>query len=98
MIMIRNPEECLVSKDNRQLVEVIAGLRSDIQAAIEEGKGKAVRFDLNEVEVELKAAITQSDETKAGAKFTVKIAGLVDIGGGVDKTVKDQDDYVHTIK
>ena len=87
-----------MSEKKPQLVEVIAGLRSDIQAAIEEGKDKDVKFDLNEIEVELKAAITESDETKAGGKFTVKIAGLVDIGGGVDKAVKDQEEYVHTIK
>lgn len=87
-----------MSSDKRQLVEVIAALRSDIEAAIEEGEGKNVKFDLGEAEIELKAAIIQSDETKGHAKFAVKIAGLVEIGGGVDKAVKDQEEYVHTIK
>ena len=87
-----------MSEKKPQLVEVIAGLRSDIQAAIEEGEGKTVKFDLNEIEVELKVGLTQSDATTAGGKFTVKIAGLVDIGGGVDKKTIDQEEYVHTIK
>lgn len=87
-----------MSEKKPQLVEVIAGLRSDIQAAIQEGQGKDVKFDLEDIEVELKAAITESDETKAHGKFTVKIAGLLEVGGGVDKAVKDQEAYVHTIK
>lgn len=68
-----------MSTGSRQLVEIITALRSDIEAAITEGEGKAVRFDLEEVEVELHTQITKSGEGVAGVEVEFKVLGF-DLG------------------
>lgn len=70
-----------MSTDTRQLVEIITALRSDIEAAIKEGEGKAVRFDLEEVEVELHTQITKSGNGVAGVEVEFKVLGF-DLGKG----------------
>lgn len=68
-----------MSTGSRQLVEIITALRSDIEAAIKEGEGKAVRFDLEEVEVELHTQITKSGNGVAGVEVEFKVLGF-DLG------------------
>ena len=87
-----------MSAGKRQLVEVVAALRSDLEAAIAEGVGKSVKFDLGEIEVELKASITEGDESKGGGKISFNIAGFFGAETGGDKVDKKSEEYAHTIK
>lgn len=87
-----------MSAGKRQLVEVIAALRSDLEAAIAEGENKAVKFDLDGIELELKASITEGDENKGGGKISFNIAGFFGGETGGDKVDKKSEEYAHTIK
>lgn len=87
-----------MSTGSRQLVEIITALRSDIEAAIKEGEGKAVRFDLEEVEVELHTQITKSANGIAGVEVEFKVLGF-DLGkasGEVTGSVAKEN--AHTIR
>ena len=87
-----------MSVDKRQLVEVVSALRSDIEAAIEEGEGKNVKFDLEEIEVDLKVCITDGKTDKEGGKAGINILGFVNFEYGGDKTKQVSEEFAHTIK
>jgi len=78
-----------MSERNIELTQVIVDLRSELQKAIEEGKGKDLRFLLKEIEVELKCSVKTELGGGIGAKFMVLSAGL---------KAKDNEEYVHTVK
>ncbi len=89
-----------MSDDNegkRQLVEVIKALRSDIQLAMHEGTGQPIRFDVNEIEVELKTAITKKGGLEGGGKVEFKILGFgAEANAKVSGELAKED--MHTIK
>ncbi|RWX48353.1 hypothetical protein VT98_11642 [Candidatus Electrothrix communis] len=62
-----------------ELAEVIEGLRSELEKAQESGEGKAIRFGVNEIELELNLTIAK--KVKVGGKAT----GKVDLSEGVMK-------------
>ena len=64
------------NQGERQLVEVIKALRSDIQQAMEDGVGETVHFNVNEIEVELKTAISKKVGGKGGGQIEFKVLGL----------------------
>lgn len=61
-----------------QLVEVIQELRQSLAVASDEGQGKDIRFDVNNVEVELQVAVEKSVSGKGGSKFDFWVLGGVD--------------------
>ncbi len=58
-----------------ELWELISKLREDLQAAMAEGEGQAIRFKLETVEIELKVEAKRVGKGKAGIKFWVVEAG-----------------------
>lgn len=64
-----------MSVGKRQLVEIISALRSDIADAIKEGEGKGIKFDVNEVEVDLQTQITKSGDVSINGGVEFKILG-----------------------
>ena len=71
------------------LAQAIADLRKELLVALEEGRGKALQFKLQPVELELKLAITGSADAKAGVKFWV-----MELGAGG----KYENATTHTLK
>ncbi|HMT94189.1 trypco2 family protein [uncultured Thiothrix sp.] len=87
-----------MSTGSRQLVEIITALRSDIEAAIKEGEGKIVRFDLEEVEVELHTQITKSGNGVAGVEVEFKVLGF-DLGkASAEAAGEYAKEQAHTIR
>ena len=64
-----------MSVGKRQLVEVISALRSDIADAIKEGEGKDIKFDVNEIEIDLQTQITRSGDLSINGGVEFKILG-----------------------
>ena len=87
-----------MSEEKRQLVEVIAALRSDIEDAILEGNSKNVKFDLEEIEVDLKVSITDKSSDKVDGKAGFNIMGLVNLGVGNEISNENTEEFAHTIK
>jgi hypothetical protein len=82
----------------RQLVEIIAALRSDLEAAIAEGVGKSVKFDLDEIEVELHTQITKTGDLKINGGVEFKILGFELGSAGVEGTGSYSKENAHTIR
>jgi hypothetical protein len=59
------------------LGEVIRALRAELQEAMSEGEGSAIRFEATAVELEFNVGITRSADGKAGIRFWV-----LELGGG----------------
>ena len=87
-----------MSEDKRQLVEVVAALRSDIETAILEGEGKDVKFDLEEIEVDLKVSITDKSSGTFGGKAGFNIMGLATFGVDAKDVNETSEEFVHTVK
>ena len=87
-----------MSEGKRQLVEIIRALRSDIEAAVEEGEGQKVKFDVNEIEIDLQTQITKGGEGSANGEVEFKVLGfeLGKVGGEAKGQYSKQDS--HTIK
>ena len=58
------------------LAKAIQDLRQELLTAVEEGRGKDLRFKLKPIELELNISMTYKAEANAGVKFWI-----VDIGG-----------------
>ena len=58
------------------LAKAIQDLRQELLTAVEEGRGKELRFKLKPIELELNIAMTYKGEANAGVKFWV-----IDMGG-----------------
>lgn len=65
-----------MSAGKRQLVEVISALRNDIEEAIEQGEGEKVKFDVNEIEIDLQTQITKTGDLKVNGGVEFKILGF----------------------
>ena len=65
-----------MSTGKRQLVEIIKALRSDIEAAVVEGEGQKVKFDVNEIEIDLQTQITKGGEVGASGEVEFKVLGF----------------------
>lgn len=87
-----------MSEGKRQLVEVVAALRNDLEAAIAEGKDKTIKFDLEEVEVELHTQITKSGDLKVNGGVEFKILGFEVGSAGVEGTGSYSKENTHTIR
>jgi hypothetical protein len=57
------------------LAEMIESLRAELHAALAAGKGEAVAFDVDKVELELKLAVTRKTTGEGGVAFWVVKAG-----------------------
>jgi Trypsin-co-occurring domain 2 len=57
------------------LAEMIESLRSELETSLEKGLNRAVAFDIDKVELELKVAISRKQIGKAGVAFWVVTAG-----------------------
>ncbi len=86
-----------MNEGKRQLVEVIAALRSDLEAAMVEGENKNVRFDLEEVEVELHTQITNSGDLTVNGGVEFKILGFELGKAGVEGKGSYGKENAHTI-
>ena len=87
-----------MSTGKRQLVEIISALRSDIEAAIQEGEGEDINFDVNEIEVDLQTQITKSGDVNINGGVDFKILGyeVGKVGGDIKGHYSKEDS--HTIK
>jgi hypothetical protein len=54
---------------------MIEMLRQELQTSMELGAGKAIAFDIDKVELELKVAVARKGTAKAGVAFWVVTAG-----------------------
>lgn len=59
------------------LKEAIASLRVELGEAILMGEGKAIKFEVPEVEIEFQVAIEESSQGTAGVKWVVEIGGTL---------------------
>lgn len=59
------------------LGEVIRALRAELEEAMSEGKGSAIRFEATSVDLEFNVGITRAADGKAGIRFWV-----LELGGG----------------
>lgn len=87
-----------MSAGKRQLVEIVAALRSDIEAAIAEGMNKNVKFDLDEIEVELHTQITKTGDLKINGGVEFKVLGFEVGSAGVEGTGSYSKEDAHTIR
>lgn len=67
-----------MEKQRIALAEVVQNLRDELVTAVEAGKGRSLRFDLDEVKLEAQVVVSRESEGKAGVKFWVLDAGLAD--------------------
>ena len=66
-----------------ELAEVIRALRDELESAIEAGAGKALRFELGPVEVEVSVAIVAGASAEVTPRFVVVALGA---HGNVERT------------
>jgi hypothetical protein len=64
-----------MSDQDLELKDVVRKLREDLQAAAEEGQGKAIKFKLESIDLELKVAAKDVGEVNGGIKFYIFNAG-----------------------
>lgn len=72
-----------------ELSTVIESLRHDLDVAMQKGKGKGIRFNIESMEVELKTTASVETGGKGGVKFW-----LAELGGDY----KDKNETIHTIR
>jgi hypothetical protein len=65
--------------DNRKigLAEAIKDLRLQLQEAMDDGDGKKLRFELQDIDLEFKCSVNRAVDAKAGVEFW-----LVNVGAG----------------
>lgn len=79
----------MVVADSFNLVDVVKALRKDLSKAMEYANGEDIRFNVNEIEIELKAVIEEEKNGEGGFDFKI-----VKFGGGF----KDRNIEAQTIK
>jgi hypothetical protein len=72
-----------------ELSSVIDEIRNELQAAAEGGRGKDIRFRVDGVDLEIKAALKKSEDVSCGFKVYV-----FSLGGGK----KSEDEHTITVK
>lgn len=75
------------------LKTVVSKLRAELQEAVKAGEGEAIRFELDEIDLELKVAASKEVGPHGTIKFTV-----LGIGGEVGGGVKWAAEQVQTVK
>ena len=71
------------------LADAIKALRQELAAAMDEGQGKSVRFELGPVEMEFLLQVTKDAGGSAGVKFwVVSLGGQGGISSGSTHRVK----------
>ena len=71
------------------LSEMIETLRHELQRSMDSGRGQAVAFEIDKVELELKVAVSRKAKGEGGVAFWVVKAGAA---------VEGQRDLAHTFK
>jgi hypothetical protein len=64
-----------VDESNIGLAEMIENLRTELESSVKSGKGRAVAFDVDKVELELKVSISRKKGGEVGIAFWVVKAG-----------------------
>lgn len=59
-----------------ELATVVQGLRQELAAAVQQAKDEALRFELQELELELQVQVTREYDGRVGFKFWVLEAGM----------------------
>lgn len=67
-----------------ELANVVQGLRQELLKAVEQAKGEELRFEVQEMELELQVQVTKEVGAEAKLKFWVIDAGGV--SGSVEKS------------
>lgn len=78
-----------MSENTYALSSALADLRTQLLAAQAEGEGKALKFEITEIDLELKVAAT--DAVEAGMKVGWQIFGA-------SASAKAEDSLVHTLR
>lgn len=63
------------------LAAVVRALRSELEEAMAAGEGERLRFEAQDLEVELQVGVTRCDEAKGGVRFWV-----LELGGGASRS------------
>jgi hypothetical protein len=58
------------------LADAVRNLREQLQEAMEEGADKKLRFEIKDLELELKCGVTREADADAGVKFWILDAGV----------------------
>ena len=80
-----------MAKDSKvlELKDLVAKLRDDLQATMDEGADRGIKFKPETIELELKVVAKQTGEGKTGVKFWIASA---DVSG------KIENEHTQTIK
>jgi Trypsin-co-occurring domain 2 len=65
------------------LADVVRRLRTELQAATEAGKGKGLRFEVQDIEVEMQVVVTKGGSGEFGGEGGVKLWVIGKAGGKV---------------
>ena len=76
--------------DTLELADVIKALRRELITAQQEGSGKDIRFNVNNVEVELETVVTKEADGKGGFKIKFGVVEANAEGGGKYQTASKQ--------
>lgn len=72
-----------------ELAEAIGQLRAQLNQAIKKGKGEDLRFEVQDLELELQVVVTKeakaSGKAEAGVKFWLLGAGKAEVGGELSR-------------
>ena len=75
--------------DRIALADAVENLRDQLLQAMEGGKGKSLRFGIEELDLEFKCTVSREGAGKAGVKFWIVEAGAEGkIGNSMTQTVK----------
>ncbi len=81
-----------------ELANMIEALREELSSAIEKGKEKPLRFELEAIDLEVKVTVSAAEEasgkTKAGFKFWIFAEAGAEAGG----SLKRSSETVQTLK
>lgn len=78
------------------LGEVVGQLRQELMAAVEAGKGEGLRFEVQDLEVELQVVATKSATGELGGEGGVKLWVIGKAGGKVSGTYESS--QIQTVK
>ena len=72
-----------MSKSEIPIADVVKRLRTELSTAIEAGKGEGLRFEVEDVEVEMQVVVTKSGAGKIGGEGGVELWVIGKAGGEV---------------
>jgi len=78
-----------MNKSKIALSDAIEVLRDELQKSMDKGEGEKLRFEIQEMELELNYTVSREGEGKAGIKFWLVEAGVGGtIGDSTSQTVR----------